>query len=252
MRHLMSLVENSLNELRSHRGNDDFKAFMAASSKGKARTSVMAGFLKHLEERGYTPLGSGEFSMVFTHPGINYAVKVFKNDPAYIRFIRLCLAHQDNEHFPRFRGKLMRIDGGHYCIRMELLEPLPYSLGNQASSVINRYVDSRKTLIDFEPADLAAIKATLNDLQNQLVSANLNRESTSTIKSQMRRAEYDIERQERLISDVAFYHANRSLFEAVDLILQISRHFDMHTGNILQRDGTIVIIDPVADMETIE
>lgn len=149
MRDLMNLFE-----LAPYRDNDVLKNFV----KGPADDIFMKHFLTYLKDAGYKPLGSGAFGSVFTHPNINYAVKLIKNDPAYMRFVKYALAHQQDPHLPKFRGKFMKIDALHFCVRMEMLEPIINA--RAVSDYINYYLRDPDILAD-EPYD-SSVEGTQN------------------------------------------------------------------------------------------
>lgn len=88
-----------------------------------------------LTKAGYDFLGQGSFGSVFEKPGANYVLKVFAaNDDAYLAFIELARAHPDNPHFPKFTGKIVRVNDRFRAIRMEKLRP--------ADSTVVDYVDT--------------------------------------------------------------------------------------------------------------
>ena len=73
---------------------------------------------------GYEKVGTGTWATVFSKPGDSMVVKLFHSaDQAYTDFVKLAMQHQDNPHFPKFRGKMMRVTDEYNAIRMERLEP---------------------------------------------------------------------------------------------------------------------------------
>lgn len=78
-----------------------------------------------LEDAGYRELGSGYYGSVFQKPGAPYVLKLFSSDDrAYKEFVKMALRSKNN-HFPRFKKGLVRINNGFVAIRMEPLEKLP-------------------------------------------------------------------------------------------------------------------------------
>ena len=73
---------------------------------------------------GFKKIGNGKFGKVFGHPNLNYIIKIFRKDDGYINFYKLAIQHQDNPHFPKFRGKLIKIDENLFAIRMEKLSKI--------------------------------------------------------------------------------------------------------------------------------
>lgn len=79
-----------------------------------------------LSSKGYEKLGEGCYAYVWAKPGANTVLKIFANtDTAYFDFANLAMAHQDNPHFPKFSGKLIRINDQWRAVRMERLTKLP-------------------------------------------------------------------------------------------------------------------------------
>lgn len=73
---------------------------------------------------GFEPLADGEFATILVHPNLNYVLKLFDStDAGYKMFIQIALAHKDNPHFPRFRGRPVNF-GKFSTIRMEKLVPI--------------------------------------------------------------------------------------------------------------------------------
>jgi len=129
MQILLLGIEMILNELYGYRGIDEVPLFKNAVQNVNqhdvtGRKNIFKMFMNSLSTKGYVPLGNGAFATVFTHPKLNYAIKVFKNDPAYLKFFDYCSKHKDNQHLPKFIGKPLTIDKEHYLIRMEKLVPM--------------------------------------------------------------------------------------------------------------------------------
>jgi len=66
-------------------------------------------------------MGEGAFGAVYEKEGYPWVFKVFHGDPAYLDFLRYAIAHQNNPHVPKFKGKPFKIDDKTYAIRMEKL-----------------------------------------------------------------------------------------------------------------------------------
>ena len=136
---IIALAENSndtaarLDELVGvkDRGLNDLKAamnpFLNADPKdwklGGARMMEIKRFVKMLQENGWQSLGAGCYGSVFTHPNLNYCIKLFTKDPIYLRFVKFCQANPA-PCLPKFRGKLMRVDTSTFAVRMETLTPI--------------------------------------------------------------------------------------------------------------------------------
>jgi hypothetical protein len=74
-----------------------------------------------LRNAGYKTLGEGTYGTVFAKPGADHVLKLFlSTDKAYLSFIDL-VNSTNNIHFPKFKGKLIRVTDEYYAIRMEIL-----------------------------------------------------------------------------------------------------------------------------------
>jgi hypothetical protein len=98
-----------------------------------------------LRTAGYQRTGKGAFGAIYHKAGKSYVLKVFAaNDAAYLDFIRLAQAHGNNQHFPRFFGKVVHVTPQYCAIRMEPLSPYKYD-----ETLIDRYLKYR----DYKPQD---------------------------------------------------------------------------------------------------
>lgn len=85
---------------------------------------------KLVKQHGFNPLTGafGSYSSILVHPDLDYIIKLFDaKDTGYMVFLRTALAHADNPHFPRFRGKPMQISPQLMGIRIEKLKPMQES-----------------------------------------------------------------------------------------------------------------------------
>ena len=78
-----------------------------------------------LNNAGYDQLGQGAYARVFGKPGANHVLKLFSTeDSAYLDFVSLVNQHP-NPHFPKFKGKMMKVTDNYYAIQMEKLTAFP-------------------------------------------------------------------------------------------------------------------------------
>lgn len=165
-----------------------------------------------LIDAGWHEVGAGHYAEVYSKPDINYVVKVFERDSAYLAYLDLIWTHS-NPHFPKTKGKfwISRDANTRFnAIRLEKLEPC-------FQVDVDGY---RKGLSGMLSAYLIAKRHILNDIQIE----------------NMRFAE--------------IYLADKpELVAALDLIndnLLTRYHLDLNGANIMMRaDGTPVIIDPI-------
>ena len=77
-----------------------------------------------LEKAGYEKLGQGVSGTVYAKPGEDSVLKLFQSwDNSYKLFVNFTLQHP-NIHYPKFKGKMMKITDNYYAARMERLTPL--------------------------------------------------------------------------------------------------------------------------------
>lgn len=74
-----------------------------------------------LRDKGFKLLGHGQYGTVFTHPSLPYAIKVFSDAGGYSTFVNYCTNNSHNEHLPKFRGKIIRINEDYAFCRLEIL-----------------------------------------------------------------------------------------------------------------------------------
>lgn len=93
-----------------------------------------------LNSSGYTRLGAGAYGAVYEKPGASYVLKVFTTkDIAYIDYIKLCMSNQ-SDYFPRFIGKMVRVNEVYSAIRMEKLGMFPMMKGDAIARNIREYI----------------------------------------------------------------------------------------------------------------
>jgi hypothetical protein len=80
--------------------------------------------IDYLKERGLTFLGKGVYAAVFDHPsfGGRYVLKVFC-DPNYEQFLNFCIKNRGNDHLPKVIGKVMPLGQNGRMVRIEKLRP---------------------------------------------------------------------------------------------------------------------------------
>lgn len=89
-----------------------------ASGRAKWRHSLDDFMAKY----GFKWVGHGEFGSVFISPKYPFALKVFRDDSNYIRWLKFCKANPDNPYLVKTKGALIRIVDDVYAIRIEKLQ----------------------------------------------------------------------------------------------------------------------------------
>jgi len=175
---------------------------------------TMGKAIRILQDAGYEHMGAGNFAEVYRKPGDNHVIKLFGfSDLAYPKFVQLAQS-TSNPHFPKFKGKLMKVTKDYYAVRMEKLNPItegaiPYS-GIKMSSAslayaINDYVRLKKGLgNNYIPDD--KVKTIMEELEL----------------------------------------SQPGITEACDFIAGMTDVYpDIHKNNLMLRGKTLVITDPV-------
>lgn len=177
----------------------------------KALTSSRKEFTALLKDKGFQRVGAGAFGVVFMHPQLDYALKVFYDDPAYSKFVRYAQANPQNPHLPKFRGKMMRVSDKMLAVRMEKLTP---TSGNKFLATASYYAG----MIDHDP------DMTIDDFFTRIHG--------------------------RIPPDVIeYYEQDPSLLETLKELAIVKggdAMFDLHEGNFMLRGDVYVVIDPFA------
>lgn len=75
-----------------------------------------------LRAHGYDMVGEGTFAYVWAKAEASTVLKIFTvRDKAFLAYANFVMRHQDNPHFPRYVGKLIRINDDWRAVRMERL-----------------------------------------------------------------------------------------------------------------------------------
>lgn len=85
---------------------------------------VRPDYQERLASAGYNIIGDGYASDVYAKEGDPFVLKVFSDqDFAYKAFYKVAHSNPNNPHFPRFKGKMMRINNDSLAVRIERLTP---------------------------------------------------------------------------------------------------------------------------------
>jgi hypothetical protein len=165
--------------------------------------------IAYMESQGFDCLGKGSMGAVFTHPsfGNRYVLKLF-NDAHYEVFIRLAQQHQGNPCFPRFFGRIIPVTETARMVRVEVLDEVT------DSDIANHF------------GDLAGFNAFV---ESSFYAAEGHMEYVTVSPDQA---------QEMGLGD---------FYEALMIAYKTKPHrayMDLHEGNIMKRDGVLVVTDP--------
>lgn len=96
------------------------------------RPADEAELANFLAQRGWHRIGDGRMAEVWGNLEKSYVLKVWRiNDKAYTAFLQF-ISNHPNKHFPKIRGKPIKLLPGYYAIRLEKLEPAEGKLHIQA------------------------------------------------------------------------------------------------------------------------
>jgi hypothetical protein len=125
-------------------------------------------FMTFLEERGFHKLGMGAFGLVFEKPGYPWVFKIFNNDPAYLNYVRYCMASKSNPHVPRFKGGIIKINDDTFVVRIEKLKRLSYMLPDEDKliGVLARWPNGPEDRKDWLAEKYPRIVEILNFIEN--------------------------------------------------------------------------------------
>jgi len=137
-------------------------------------------------------------------------LKIFQSrDKAYIDFIKMVLANP-NIHFPKFRGRLIKINNFYYAVRMEKLKT---TRSTKISGIIDEYLRYGRDMLEY---------------------------------GEERKKQ--IERYETYKNILKYFEKEPELKKACDIIISnlFPKYYnDVHDSNIMKRGSTIVLTDPV-------
>lgn len=176
------------------------------------------------DEYKFKILGGGALGTVLQGPDPNFVYKVVEKDDAYLSFVNFAMKHP-NVHYPRFfKVKPLTAFYARYkiqpnkftVIKLEKLQPLPEGTGSFVSQ-------------------LSEVRRLETATPTNLPNGRTNYEDLSF---------YELAETRPWI--VTLWNAIR----AVQKSRAMKGEHDFHPGNFMQRqDGTVVITDPVKDME---
>ena len=170
-----------------------------------------------LKHAGYEKLGYGMFADVYAKPGADHVLKLFdRRDRSYPKFVNMVIQHPNN-HFPKFKGKIMKITDNYYAIRMEMLSKFSTWMADNGG------------------LDLLYL------LQNYIygyAAHGAGFETSSERASSTVKQINDLEKTQPGIKKACEFIA--------DLIKSGDPGLDLHNENLMMRGNTIVFTDPVS------
>ena len=188
-----------------------------------------------LRRFGIRFIAAGKYGKIFTHPGWNYVVKIFSNDPYYLGFVNYAIAHP-NPHYPKvirkplqmhnFMRRSVRGPDKFWIVKIEKLRALP---PEKVNLVVEHLEQCVQYWYDTYVRKLPKAKVESN---SWFWSFKDNSNGEKVFMHEF----------------VKTYPWMLSLAKAWnDIFDNISEGSpDLHEGNFMERsDGTVVIIDPL-------
>lgn len=204
-----------MDELKGYRTNLFYKI--------ASQSSDIENFYHRLKNQGYRDqiLGRGIFGLVFHRPNTPDAVyKAFlRGDRGYMKYLKFALENQHNPHVPKIIGK-----------------PLPFALEDGTQVVLVKL----ERLDELDPNDtpnynqflqLTSILNSLSFLKNPFYDSDSKKKEEELL--QQRKQQYP------------------TLYDIAQQIVKLShksrmQDVDLHSGNVMMRDNTLVVTDPYA------
>lgn len=161
-----------------------------------------------IRKAGYKRIGHGSFGAVYQKKSDQVLKTFSREDTAYLAFVRM-VAKSNNPHFPKVFGNPLRVNENYYAIKQEMLEDAEQKIDISVIIAIRHYL--------------------YNLLQNRTVPEN-----------------------SPLFDKIKKYAPNYQKFdEACQLIAGLAKadsdiSVDIHIGNVMMRNNTVVFVDPVA------
>ena len=164
-----------------------------------------------LEKAGYEKLGYGVSGVVYAKPGEDHVLKLFRSwDKSYKLFVNFTLQHP-NIHYPKFKGKMMKITDEYYAIRMEKLTPITHDYDRLMVRTMKDYITQR-IADNFREIDLDNAPWWVRDMEK-------------------------LETKQPGITEVCE--------ELAKFINETQAGLDLQPANVMLRGNTLVITDPV-------
>ena len=185
-----------------------------------------------LGKYGWDVLGTGLSAAVAQHPTKPYVLKLFKSDIRYLKFIEFVEQNAGNKHLPHINKTVKKIPGTHLSyVRMERLNPITIT------DLQNTYYPEIMYLGLLAIKNDLMITSSIEDFIIHKLSAKHIYEPT------LRKVNFN---------DVWYAYPNKPLASWIDISRKLVDFadstgismFDIHAGNFMLRNRTLVITDP--------
>lgn len=197
------------------------------------------GLVKIFGNAGWKVLGFGTEGTVAEHPNKQYVLKVFESDSNYKAFVSFCEKHSGNPHVPVFNRYTKEIPGTPYSyVRMEKLEEI------QNDELFDKFLPEMVVMLHI--AMMHGIK----------LHPNVATQISSMFSYELKNSGFkfdDIFKKAKItkllkaigrVPDKSWIAIVTDLLNASKSLSLKAGKVDLNPNNFMQRNGTIVIIDP--------
>jgi hypothetical protein len=118
-----------------------------------------------MSQNGFTHLGSGSFGSVYEKDGYPWVFKIFKADPAYLKFFKFARRNQNNPNLPKIKGGLIQINNETFAVRIEKLREITRNEFLKVDEIVNTFIDiiaDERTPDELEPDEYTMFKQHYN------------------------------------------------------------------------------------------
>lgn len=181
------------------------------------RPNSMSDAEQVLTKAGYKKIGDGWYADVYAKSDADHILKLFSvTDTAYPKFVNMTIQNP-NIHFPKFKGKMMKVNEHYYAIRMEKLTWIG------------------KLMLDRGSSDI------VGEIEDYIYGYAAHGKSWP---------ETDVRGKEVTEEMAQLEKTQPGMAKACDLIADLIKGgdpgLDLHPGNLMMRGDIIVFTDPVA------
>lgn len=173
-------------------------------------------FIKVLESNRFKLLGKGVFAAVYSREDLPYVIKIpFDYDEAWYKFAEFCIQNKKNKHLPKIKFLEKWSHNNLFVSAIEKLQPITIS----------------STILDDFMAGLINESFDLNQTIKNIHKWYYRRNLLNNLK--------------KFESFIKIY--KNQLIEITNTIKKLHKidELDLHAGNFMMRNNTIVITDPL-------
>jgi len=206
-------INQIISELTSIKNTNLYKLKNTVKDTEVTPKNNIIHFKDELEKINWKLIGEGAYATVYSHPDYPYVIKIFNQNRNFLKYFMWAKQNQNNKHLPKIKGKFIKIDYDTYAVRIEKLTPI------KDQNILTPYIDPNLVYKFHE-------KLRGNYFNNTKPIAKF----TTILNREYLTQNYPD------IAEILNY-----IDQNFDLL-----HVDLHIDNIMLRNNTIVISDPVS------